>query len=262
MKLNTVDLRKFRTAVARLKKAGLVQPSIDARSVRPTRPLTDAVERFRNVVRGNAKVLPLGKLNLTEREAIKRNFQISKPRGLATKIIVPHFPEEKVSAVGGNIKYSSPEGIRRLELPPVRTDTARNFFKDLKASKVKLPDNIKGQVFAARFYSGRTQTYSSLRHLLSDLNVYDSVVAAHGRKQTADVLRNIEIFTIPANEKQIWNQQKRLGRKILSDRQKARRNEARKVARRKAKREKIKADKQAAKIATRNRTPKPASKKK
>jgi len=225
---NNSTIREFRSAVARLKKAGLVHPGIDARKVVPTRPLKSAIKRFQDVLKGNAAVLPLKKLNLTEREAIKRNFQISKPIGLPAKLIVRHFPEEKVSAERGNIKYSSPEGIRRLELPKVRTDTLGHFFSDLKKSKVKLPDTRKGEVFGARYGTGRTQTFTSLRELLNTLNTYDSIVRAHGRKQTAEELRNIEILTIPVGEKSEWNRLKAEGRKILHERQKQRRRKARK----------------------------------
>lgn len=229
------EIKQFRSAIARLKKAGLVHPGIDARKVEPSRSLNSAIKKFQSVLRGNATVLPLKKnssraVNLTQAEAVKRNFQVAAPIGLKRKIIVPHFPSEKVEVKGGSIQFSSAEGIRRLELPSVRTDTVRHFISDLKRSKVRLPDRRKGEVFAARFFTGRTQTYTSLHDLLDQLNVYDSVVAAHGRKQTAEVIRNIEILTIPKADKETWEHERQKDKAVIRERKKAARRAGRKRA--------------------------------
>lgn len=198
------NLKGFRSAIARLKREGLVHPDIDARRVVPERALRDAVKRFQSVIKGNAKSIPFSRLNLTQRDAIARNLQVARPIGLEPRVIVPHFKGETVKAKSGSIEYSSPEGIRRLELPRVRTDTVGHFFGDLKRSKTKLPQPNKNEYFAARFFNGRTQLFSNVRDLLNTLNTYDSVVMAHGRKQTAEVIRNIEILRIPRSDKQTW----------------------------------------------------------
>lgn len=88
-----------------------------------------------------------------------------------------------------------------MELPPVRIDTLEHFSHDLKASTKKLPDERKGEYFAAHFYTGRTVVYSSVRELWEVLNIYQSVPGAHARKHTEeDVIRNIEIITMPRDK--------------------------------------------------------------
>lgn len=215
-----MDLRAFRSAVAKLKKVGIiggpgapVNFPVDARSARPDSPvLRRAVKRWKDVIRDIAVPLKKTRLNLTIKEARKRNLQVVGS-GPNARVIIPHFSGEKVKIKGRNIEYESVEGIRRLELPPVRTESLGLFFKDLKASNVKLPDKRRGELFAARFFTGRTQTFESLRELLNTLNVYDSVISAHGRKQTMEVIRNIEIFHMPEADQPVWAKLKREGKK-------------------------------------------------
>jgi hypothetical protein len=196
------DVRKFRSAIAKLKKAGLVSPLIDARKASPeSRGLRDAVKRFKDVVSGRAVTLKTSRLTIPAKELRGHHLQISKPAGLPQRVIVPRFPDEKVSrGAGGVIKYVSPEGIRRLTLPKVRDDTIGHFFADLKASSVKLPDQRKGEYFAARYFSGRTKVYQSLRDLLNDLRAYQTTREAKSRADVQEVLRNIEIVTLPAGK--------------------------------------------------------------
>lgn len=217
---NKRDIRAFRTAISNLKKARVIHASIDARRAQPTRPLLNAIRKFKSVLDGTAKSIPLAKVNITEKIAHQRLMRVAKPfvntpegrLNQPARIIVPKFKEEKIRIKAGNIEHTGPSGIRRLELPKVRTDTVRHFFQDLKASKTKLPDTREGEYFAARFFGGRTQLFESLRDLLNTLNVYESVVRAHTHRQTDDVIHGIEIVTIPEQNKFEWGKGKALDR--------------------------------------------------
>lgn len=212
------DVRRFRSAVAKLKRAGLVSPLIDARKASiESRGLKAAVKKFGDVVAGLAGTVKTGRLKIKAGELRERRFQIAKPAGLPQRVIVPKFPDEKVRVRAGSIDYVSQEGIRRLELPKLRTDQGvQGFLRDLKRHKIKIPDTRKGQVFAARFKSGRTTTFSSLRQLIAKLQTYDAVKAAptKGVAFNNDILRNIEIITMPdtRDSKRAWNKAKKQDR--------------------------------------------------
>lgn len=187
-----MQIKKFRSAIARLKKAGLVDPSIDARSVKQTKKLRAAVNRYSDVVAGTAKSIKVARLDSKIKDLKDHNYQIASPRGLPTRVIVPHFPDEKVVAKRGIIEYQSAEGFRRLELP--RYDgkkSLKKYFADLV--RKKFPDLPPHAKVGARFFNNRTRTYSSVQDLINKISGYESVRKAKSLKAKMDVIRNFEI---------------------------------------------------------------------
>lgn len=67
------DLRKFRSDVAKLKDAGLLSKSVDARSQKPTRHMKEQLRKYSDVLTGKAKAVRVDKAG---REKFKRAFAI------------------------------------------------------------------------------------------------------------------------------------------------------------------------------------------
>lgn len=101
----------------------------------------------------------------------------------------------------------------------MRHDSIRHFFADLrKATKVKqLEKKYPGYKVGIRFFNNRTVLYewSQIHMLLNTVNTYDTVVAAHGRKQTAEVIRNIELIKVPLPQEPEWYAGKRARTKLV-----------------------------------------------
>lgn len=206
--------------MSKLRSLGLVAPRTKTEIARKlpvlkAPALVRAVNRFKDVLSGTAGVVRRSEIDISNKEARKRGLRAvpAEPR-TERMVVVPKFKGETVRARNRSLEYSSPEGtrIQRLELPPVRHDTLGNFFTDLKKINInKLEKDFPGYQIGVRFYSGRTVLFSpkQLKYMLNKINAYDTVVGAHGRKQTADVIRNIELILVPRADAETWYAEKR-----------------------------------------------------
>lgn len=170
-----------------------------------------AILRYKDVLAGTAQTIRANEVALTTRESAKRGLRrVRTAKADAPVIIVPKFKGETVRVRNKSLEFISSEGtrIQRLELPPLRHNTIDNFFTDLRKIDInKLEKDFPGYQIGARFFSGRTVLYSfsQLKRLLNNLQTYDTVVAAHGRKQTAEVIRNIELILVPRTDRAEWD---------------------------------------------------------
>jgi hypothetical protein len=189
-------IRAVRHDVAVLKRKGLIDASIDARSVQPTPAILRAIKKFRQVITGNAAVLPRAKLGGVSAADLKNKKYQTTGRGANAKVIVPKFRDEKVVPKRGLIEFVSPEGIRRVELPAYKDGTdIRKYFGRLETAK-KIEPLEKGESYAARFFNGRTRTYRSLPDLIKKIKTYTAVRKASGRKDQLELIRNFEIVKV------------------------------------------------------------------
>lgn len=68
-KLSNSDLKKFRSEVARLKKAGLINPKIDARKQKPTRYMQQKIKRLKDVIEGERVSVKVDKVTAARYKA-------------------------------------------------------------------------------------------------------------------------------------------------------------------------------------------------
>lgn len=131
------ELKQFRHDVSILKRKGLLDKSIDARSIKPTKYLKSQVKRFGIVLRGEAS--PVKVTKQTRAQLKSRGFDIKGERA-----IVPHLPGEKVRATRGTYKVVTPtrDGgrIEKLDLA-LDPDDINQWIDDLRNNRMRVGDD-------------------------------------------------------------------------------------------------------------------------
>lgn len=87
-----VDIRAFRSDVAKLKKLGLVSKRVDARSQRVTRYMRDQITRFDVVLKDQAKVLKVDRSISSQFNTLDHKFNrivVPSKKGETVKIVKP-----------------------------------------------------------------------------------------------------------------------------------------------------------------------------
>ena len=112
------DLQKFRSAVAKLKKQGIVK-NVDARKAQPFwirggKPLKETVAKFDEVVSDKAAVVKLTPKKTTEYR--KAGYETRKTPAGDTVDMVPKLHSDKVTVTkDGEIKVTSKQGIQHIK---------------------------------------------------------------------------------------------------------------------------------------------------
>lgn len=102
-----VDIRKFRSDVAKLKKAGLLSDRVDARKQRATRYMREQVKKFDDVLAGKAKTVPLKSKSLRD--------DYSAYRQKNKHLVVPvQNPKSKLTIKDGEVQILTRQNGRRL----------------------------------------------------------------------------------------------------------------------------------------------------
>lgn len=115
---NKVDLKKFRSDVAKLKAKGLLSKGVDARSQKPTRYMKHRVKEFDDVLQGKAKVVH------TKTRAQAKDFGDLRHVGKSVVVPVVNKTERvRFNAKTGEITSSARENGKRLK----KTIRARNI---------------------------------------------------------------------------------------------------------------------------------------
>lgn len=144
------ELKQFRHDVSILKRKGLLDKSIDARSIKPSKYLKSQVRKFRNVLTGNASPVRVAKKNIATFKA--RGFQVKNGRA-----IVPHQPGEKVRSARGSFKIitSTRNGgkIEKLDLA-LDPDNVNQWVDDLRNNRLKLKDGEQLTITFKGYRSG------------------------------------------------------------------------------------------------------------
>lgn len=144
------ELKQFRHDVSILKRKGLLDKSIDARSIKPSKYLKSQVKRFKSVISGGASPVKVSKS--TAANLKKRGIDVKNGRA-----VIPHLPGEKVRATRGTYKVVTPmKGgrIQRLDLA-LDIDDINQWLVDLSNNNYKVP---KGDQLAFQF-----RGYNSMR---------------------------------------------------------------------------------------------------
>lgn len=223
--------REFKSAVAKLKKLGLVSKKTDARKQKPTRYMRNIVRQFADVLKGEAQVFTIPTKEAPIYQAsgvrVKKHAKTSKAVVTAPKTAkvarskttdgIPHYKVSMPSPNGG-------PGVT-VEYPLILADTEAKAR--LAAYVAKLPKLKKGQFYVFRFdgyMSGQTFSgENAKKHMLEYFTRYK----IRDENDPDDYVMRFEIVTI--EDKEAWRsgyqQQRRESESRNQQRNKERYNE-------------------------------------
>lgn len=196
------NLRKFRRAVALLKKQGLITGTtvsggkIDARAAVPSwkikgKKLSTLVRKYDDVVSGKLTAVKVPPTKLQE-------FRMAGFETANHRVLVPHSKTEVAKFKGGKIKIQSTSGTERVPIP-VEFYNLKQYLKDTRAN-AKVINRMKerNEFFGIRFFGGqRAFFYENIDLLLDDLERYESIEQAYGsRAKEQDVYSGLEIIKL------------------------------------------------------------------
>lgn len=195
-------LAKFRAAVSKLKKAGLIPPKggsgstrgklVKPGSARPGdmfggKPLRDYVRDKDNqaVIHNEAVVVAKSRVSDTQ------GYKVKKPKGGKERLIIPVSKDARVSIEKKNIviRHESEAGtIRRVQIP-------RHNIKEYLSHAESLPELSGNRFYAFYFYGNRShQIFRHAQDLVQYLTAYDALSGS--KRKRMDAFRNIEILEI------------------------------------------------------------------
>ena len=181
-----------------LKRKGLLDKSLDARSIKPSKYLKSQLKRFSAVLRGEASPVKVSR----ESAAVlkKRGFTVKNGRA-----VVPHQVGEKVRKAKGSFKVITPTkgggSIEKLDLA-LDPDNVAQWIEDLENNRFKIKDDellafqFKGYNSNAAF--GNTKGGRTPQQQMADVLMgYDLVKRAEaGMYDEQEVIDGITIFKI------------------------------------------------------------------
>jgi len=189
-------IRAFRSAVAKLKKKGLIDPSIDARSVKPTRSLEKKLSTFRYVLSGEAASVKLSKEETRKKK--QQGFQVVKAKGQAPRVIVPTYEGEKVNVSHGRLKVLHKSGVEEIDID-VDINNPESLRRWARRNKARI-DGMKrnGEAFAFKLKGYHSwDTYGSIDKLVDRLLKYDIFQSPEtGNKYFEDGIEALQIVKL------------------------------------------------------------------
>lgn len=199
----TVSLKSFRSAVALLKKQGLLRGRVDARSVTPETKIgrfhaSTIVNRYDAIVSGKATAIKVPKKTL-------RAFSRKPGYGTANgRLIVPHAATEKVKRQGENFAVRSANGSERVKIP-VPFKNLRQYLRDMRKNETEI-NRMKrdNEYFGIRLFGNhRANFYGDIDMLIDDLEKYE-IVTGSSRYDQIEAFENLEILRISPKGFKKW----------------------------------------------------------
>lgn len=196
-------IKEYRHAVAILKKAGLIAPTIDARSVTPNRKLSRAIARYQPLLTGEAQAISPARLKKLNAQQIRQSeATIARPRGLPPRAIVSKRPNEKVVIdQQGRITRRQPNGVTRVSVavPYKNLEQYLERLGDLSSEM----DKEKGRNgwFSFRFFGNNSRkSFRKWSAMVDYFSRYESVIQAIDEEDSEDMMdvyAGLEIVQIP-----------------------------------------------------------------
>lgn len=193
------ELKQFRHDVSILKRKGLLDKALDARSIKPSKYLKSQIKRFGNVLRGEASPVKVSKQAASQLKT--RGFVIKNGRA-----VVPHMPGEKVRSARGSFKITTmTKGggkIERLDLA-LDPDDINQWIDDLRNNRFpigrdeELTITFRGHSSGAGFGKlarGGLTPQEQLANFLEGYRLVDS--AMNGHQDDQEVIDGIVIYKV------------------------------------------------------------------
>ena len=158
-KLNALQLKKFRSDVAKLKAKGLVSKRVDARKQKPTRYMISQVNKFSDVLEGKAKVA-----HTPKRSEAKAFADIFKVKGKA--VVIPAKPDEYIAYSKKNKSFSATR----------KTKSGKKITRDIYSeapSRSRPPTKAKNVLFTIPIGNTR-QSFDTWEDLVLFMEPYET----------------------------------------------------------------------------------------
>lgn len=183
-----INIREYRTKIAKLKKAGLIRKSIDARSHKPTRHMLTQIKRFGDIIDGTAIAVK------TPKRKIAREYSDLKDTKF-DRVIVRVQKGEKGRYTKDGIKINRKSNFEGLE------NTTEILSPRSSTVLPKLPKK-KGKTYkyAIPFKRGdiiERQFFSSEEMLLRFISSYERL--DNGKARFEGIRGYIQILEAPNN---------------------------------------------------------------
>lgn len=166
------SIRAFRAAVAKLKRKGLIDPSVDARSAKPTRSLEKKVNELQHVLNGDAVAVKLSRDETRKKK--EQGYRIVKPKGQPARVIIPTYEGEKVNVSHGRLTVRHKSGVNEIDID-VDVNNPESLRRWAAKNKRRI-DSMKrnGEAFAFKLRGYNSwDTYGSIDRLVEHLLKYD-----------------------------------------------------------------------------------------
>ena len=184
-----IDIRKFRHAIAILKKKGLIK-GVDARSVKPTPALKSKVTKYDDVVSGKVEPIKLSSKKTKE----------YRDAGYATasgRVLIPKSATEKVKInAEGDVEIVHPSGFKRTKrMIPYRN--LPQYLKDLEKNHAIIDTQKSDKEYWGyrMFGNNSLRIYRDAGLMAEDL--FENYVTGSDGRDMDELYRHLEFVRVP-----------------------------------------------------------------
>ena len=203
-KRDIVRLRRFRTNIAKLKKAGLISSKIDARSIKPTAHYRKIVKEFSGVLDGRQRTVKVS----------RKFLEIAKEDGKPVRngvIVIDANPgmrviHDKKDPYGYRI-FHPERGFEMIEHRGPR-GTSLKKYAEYAESQME-PGGYIG--FSVEGWRSNT-LYTSVAEAIAAFERYNTMRFG-SRSARADLASSFTIYRVPKRLKWSWKKRKTVGKK-------------------------------------------------
>lgn len=190
----TPDLRGFRSQISKLKKAGLLSKSVDARSVKPTPYLRSQVLKYKNVLNGNQTTVKVSKPQAKAAKQMKRPVK-------GDRVIVDRIPGQRIrrsKADPMGFHRELPNGVIEIEYPGIASEHVHQYLQQIEGVlRRKYPQ--KHYRLGFRFFGNAShQVFSDMAQIRAKFRQY---MREQLPKNPDEWTPNITVYLIP-NERE------------------------------------------------------------
>lgn len=195
-------IRAFRSAIAELKRKGLIDPAIDARSVKPTRSFEKKISTFRHVLNKDAVSVKLSKEETRKKK--QQGFKVVKVKGQAPRVIIPKYEGEKITVTHGRLMVRHRSGVDEIDIDVDvnNPESLRRWARNNKARIAAMKKNGEAFAFKLKGYNS-WDTYGSIDKLIDRLLQYDIFQPPPGNAYFEEGIEALQIVKI--NQKYGWH---------------------------------------------------------
>lgn len=190
-------LREFRHSIAVLKRKGLISPSIDARSVKPSKSFEKTISKYGRVLSGEAVAVKLSPAETRKKK--EQGYRIAAPKGLPRRTIVPVAKGDRVTVSHGRLSTRLHTGLNTIDIEPDVNDVneLQEWIEDNKRRLNAMKK--KGQFFGFKLkgYSS-ISIYTNIQSLFDELLSYDIFTnyAEQGPDELRNAIESVQIVSI------------------------------------------------------------------
>lgn len=196
----TSNIRAFRSAVAKLKRKGLLDPSIDARSVKPSRSLDKKLNALQHILDDDAEAVLLSPAETRKKK--QQGYRVVKAKGQKARVIVPIYDGEKVSVKKGELVIHHKSGVEEINID-VDVNNPESLRRWVRNNQKRIERMRKrNEVFAFKLKGFNSwDTYGHIDQLIDRLLTYN-IFQGDNEQWFEDGIEALQIVKI--NQRDDW----------------------------------------------------------